>query len=103
MYQNYLRKQNYSHLIEVDKITRERGVFTTSITAFDLDLDLEDEFIYRGKFITAVFDIRGGQVTELDYLVNSWNYLDTFVGRESDTLSQSILHYPEGVKQNAFS
>jgi alpha-amylase len=102
-YQNYLRKENYAHLIEVDKISREKGIFTSSITTYDIDFDNVDEFIYRGKNITAVFDQLGGQVTELDYLVNSWNYLDTFVGREADIISCSIDTIRPDIKQNAFS
>jgi alpha-amylase len=103
MYQHALRKENYSHLIEVDKISREKGVFTSSITTYDIDFDTEDEYIYRGKNITAVLDRIGGQVIELDYLVNSWNYLDTFVGRDEDLARRSIPTITPGRKQLAFT
>lgn len=102
MYQNYLRKMNYYHLIEVEKISREKGVFATSLTAYDIDFDNDDEFIYRGKNITSVFDMRGASVVELDYLVNSWNYLDTFVGQADELISRSITTLPDGKKQNTF-
>ena len=99
IYQNYLRKENYQHMIEVEKLTRERGVFSTSITSYDVDIDGEDEFIYRGKNITAVFDRYGASMIELDYLVNSWNYLDTFVGNSSEIVHATLEHIPDGVLQ----
>ncbi|MCF7934350.1 MAG: DUF1926 domain-containing protein [Spirochaetia bacterium] len=103
MYQNYLRKRNYHHLIEGEKISREKGVFSTSITMYDMDLDTEDEVIYRGKNITTVFDRIGGSMIELDYLVNSWNYLDTFVGHSDDLTRRSIPSMPDGICQNTFT
>lgn len=102
LYQNFIRKRNYSHLVEVEKITREKGVFATSITSYDVDLDGRDEYIYRGKNITSVFDAIGGTVTELDYLVNSWNYLDTFVGHSAECSRRSIEDIPCGHEQNSF-
>ncbi len=102
-YQNYIRKNNYSHLIEVEKITREKGVFSTAITLYDVDLDNENEFIYRGKNITSVFDRVGASMIEFDYLVNSWNYLDTFVGHSEDIIARSITSMPDGIKQQSFN
>ncbi len=103
VYQNYLRKENYQHMIEVEKLSREKGVFSTSITSYDLDLDGEEEYIYRGKNITSVFDKVGATMIELDYLVNSWNYLDTFVGHSEEIVHSTIPSIPKGTCQRGFT
>lgn len=102
LYTNQLRKENYRHLIEAEKHTREKGVFSTALTMFDLDFDGIEEFIYRGKHITAVIDPCGAAVEELDYLVTSWNYLDTFVGHRSEAEFLGIANIREGELQNSF-
>ncbi len=103
IYQNYLRKENFQHMIEVEKISREKGVFSTSIASYDIDFDGEDEFIYRGKNITSVFDRLGASMVELDYLVTSWNYLDTFVGHSEEIVQSTIPSIPNGKLQKGFS
>ncbi|MCF7943972.1 MAG: DUF1926 domain-containing protein [Spirochaetia bacterium] len=103
IYKNYLRKEQHKHLIEAEKITREKGVFTTSLNTFDLDADERDEYIYRGKNITAVIDSKGASLSSLDYLVSSWNYLDTFTGRQNDDFFISPYKYGESCRQNCFS
>lgn len=102
VYQNYLRKKNYSHIIEGEKISREKGVFITSLSTYDIDLDGKDEYVYRGKNISAVIDERGASLSELDYLINSWNYLDTFVGHSEDSIIKSIPSIPDEMPQNSF-
>ncbi len=77
VYDNFLRKQAYSHLIDAEKSSREKGIFTTSLSTTDFDCDGMDEYIYQGQYINAYVHNRGGVLFELDYLVNSWNYLDT--------------------------
>ncbi len=77
VYDNFLRKKAYSHLIDAEKSSREKGIFTTSLTTTDFDCDGMDEYIYQGQYINAYVHNRGGVIFELDYLVNSWNYLDT--------------------------
>jgi len=102
IYHSRLRKEQYSHLIEADKITREKGVFSTSLNAYDMNADFRNEYIYRGKNITAVLESTGGSVCELDYLVNSWNYCDTFVGLPGDGIMTGNTHYRKLKKQNSF-
>jgi 4-alpha-glucanotransferase len=77
IYDNSLRKTAYKHLIEAEKSTREKGIFSTSISPFDFDFDGCDEYIYRGQYINAYVHKKGGVLFELDYLLTSWNYLDT--------------------------
>jgi 4-alpha-glucanotransferase len=103
LYHNYLRKENYSHLIEAERASREKGLFSSSISPFDFDFDGLDEFIFRGKNITAIVDTKGGCLAELDYLVTSWNYLDTFVGHSDESLETAQIVGVNGKKQNSFS
>ncbi|NQT57975.1 MAG: DUF1926 domain-containing protein [Bacteroidetes bacterium] len=103
LYHNYLRKENYSHLIEVERSSREKGLFSSSITPFDFDFDGLDEYIFRGKNITAIVDAKGGCLAELDYLVTSWNYLDTFVGHSDESVETTQIVGVHENKQNSFS
>ncbi len=77
IYDNRLRKTAYKHLINSEKSTREKGIFTTSLSANDFDFDGSDEYLYQGQFINAYVHKKGGVLFELDYLPTSWNYLDT--------------------------
>ncbi len=77
IYDNNLRKAAYTHLINAEKSTREKGIFHTSLSNHDFDFDGGDEYIYQGQYINAYVHKKGGVLFELDYLVNSWNYLDT--------------------------
>ncbi|MCK5156851.1 MAG: DUF1926 domain-containing protein [Spirochaetales bacterium] len=103
LYYNYLRKENYSHLIEAERSSREKGFFTSSIMPFDFDFDGLDEYIFRGKNITAIVDSKGGCLAELDYLVTSWNYLDTFVGHSDESTETAQIVGMHDNKQNSFS
>ncbi len=103
LYYNYLRKENYSHLIEAERSSREKGLFSSAIAPFDFDFDGLDEFIFRGKNITAIVDAKGGCLAELDYLVTSWNYLDTFVGHSDESIETAQILGVNGKKQNSFS
>ena len=77
IYCNILRKTAYKHLINSEKSTREKGIFTTSLSSNDFDFDGSDEYIYQGQYINAYVHKKGGVLFELDYLPKSWNYLDT--------------------------
>ncbi len=103
LYHNYLRKENYSHLIEAERSSREKGLFTSSLAPFDFDFDGLDEYIFRGKNITAIVDTKGGCLAELDYLVTSWNYLDTFVGHSEESIETAQIVGENDHKQNSFS
>ena len=76
IYENRLRKAAYSRLIEAEKTTREKGIFSTTVNVTDIDLDGADEFLYPGQFIHAYVHRRGGSLFELDYVVTAWNYQD---------------------------
>jgi len=103
IYRNSLRKRQYSHLIEAEKMTRERGVFVTALNNYDIDYDGIDEYVYRGKHITVMIDRTGASVGELDYLVTSWNYQDTFTGCGDDGCMVSPVIYPASSKQHSFT
>jgi alpha-amylase len=76
IYDNRLRKAAYARLIEAEKTTREKGIFSTTVNVIDIDLDGADEYLYQGQFINAYVHRRGGSLFELDYVVTSWNYQD---------------------------
>ncbi|RLD35276.1 MAG: 4-alpha-glucanotransferase [Bacteroidetes bacterium] len=89
IYDNNLRKTAYKHLINAEKSTREKGIFTTSLSKTDFDFDGEDEFLYQGQYINAYVHKKGAVLFELDYLLTSWNYLDTM------TRYREIYHLKE--------
>ena len=72
-----VRKAAYSSLLESEKITREKGKFTPSLSVFDFDLDGEGEFIFIDDKVNCCIKARGAGIVELDYLPVAWNYLDT--------------------------
>ncbi len=77
VYRNKVRKAVYAGLINAEKTTREKGIFSTSLNVTDIDLDGIPEYLYQGQFINAYVHRRGGALFELDYVVTAWNYLDT--------------------------
>ena len=77
LYSNRLRKQIYSSLIEAEKVTREKGIFSPSIITVDFDMDGLSEFLYQGEELNAYVHKQGGVVFELDYLPFPWNYGDS--------------------------
>lgn len=76
IYSNRLRKHIYTSLIEAEKVTREKGIFSPSIITVDFDMDGLSEFLYQGQEINAYVHKQGGAVFELDYLPIPWNYGD---------------------------
>ncbi len=77
IYSNRLRKHVYSSLIEAEKVTREKGIFSPSIITVDFDMDGLSEFLYQGEELNAYVHKQGGVVFELDYLPAPWNYGDS--------------------------
>ncbi|MDR1220312.1 MAG: DUF1926 domain-containing protein [Treponema sp.] len=78
IYRHSVRKAAYRVLLEAEKISREKGVFTPSLMAFDFDLDGKEEYLFQEEYINCYIKTLGADVFELDYLPKSWNYLDTF-------------------------
>jgi alpha-amylase len=99
VYDNAFRKAVYAGLLNAERTTREKGIFSTSLNITDFNLDGKPEYLYQGQFINAYVQRRGASVFELDYVVNSWNYLDT-MGRypepyhEDSHRSQGIDRFP---------
>ncbi|MFO8063531.1 MAG: alpha-amylase/4-alpha-glucanotransferase domain-containing protein [Spirochaetia bacterium] len=77
IFSNRLRKQVYASLIEAEKVTREKGIFSPSIITVDFDMDGVSEYLYQGQEINAYVHTEGGIVFELDYLPVPWNYDDS--------------------------
>ncbi|MFW6208884.1 MAG: alpha-amylase/4-alpha-glucanotransferase domain-containing protein [Spirochaetota bacterium] len=77
IYRNSVRKAVYAGLINAEKTTREKGIFSTSVNVTDIDLDGIPEYLYQGQFINAYVHRRGAALFELDYVVTACNYLDT--------------------------
>jgi hypothetical protein len=78
IYRPCIRRSAYKALLEAEKITREAEDFIPSLMNFDFDFDNEIEYLFRGEWINCYIRLLGASVFELDYLPNSWNYLDTF-------------------------
>jgi hypothetical protein len=76
-YSNDLRKAAYRAFNEAEKITRNAGMFISSIIATDYDMDGREEYLYQGRVLNAFVHSHGAALLELDYLPKSWNYLDT--------------------------
>ena len=119
LFKSQVRKAAYSSLLEAEKITREKGKFTPSLSVFDLDLDGEGEYIFQDEKLNCFIKSRGAGVFELDYLPAAWNYLDTlalgkdrgpkgserrcaFVDLLAPEYTQSSAIGPEGVKGARF-
>lgn len=103
IYENRLRKTAYKHLINAEKSTREKGIFSTSLSSNDFDFDGCDEYLYQGQYINAYVHKKGGVLFELDYLLTSWNYLDTMTRyRESYHIKEHEINGFDLYPRNAF-
>ncbi|HDQ14269.1 MAG TPA: DUF1926 domain-containing protein, partial [Sediminispirochaeta sp.] len=91
VYRNEIRKAVYAGLINAEKTTREKGIFSTSIHVTDIDLDGMPEYLYQGQFINAYVHRTGACLFELDYLVTAWNYLDTMARYREDYHTEDDL------------
>src|SRR6056297_815057 len=81
IYRNQVRKAVFRSMINAERTTREKGIFSTSVNVTDIDLDGMHEYLYQGQFINAYVHRRGACLFELDYVVTAWNYLDTMARR----------------------
>ena len=61
-----VRKNAYKALIEAEKISRESGVFTDSLLAFDINMDGYDEYAAQLQSYNAYIDPCGGYIYEYD-------------------------------------
>lgn len=77
IYNPNIRHSAYKALIEGEKITREKGIFKTSLSAVDYDMDGEKEYLYQGHVTNAYVHRKGAALFEFDHIASSWNYLNT--------------------------
>jgi hypothetical protein len=89
IWDNTIRNEAYSHLIEAEKLSRQKGVFIPSIIMSDYDFDGEKEYLYQGDFYNAYVCSEGGLVFEYDFLNRSHN-LAGCVGADSAGLGSLI-------------
>jgi len=71
-----LRKAAYSSLLRAERLSREKGRFTSSLIKHDFDLDGVKEYLFQDARINCYIQQKGASVFELDYLPKDWNYLD---------------------------
>jgi len=88
---NRLRKEAYRSLIEAEKSTRERGIFSPAVVMIDFDMDGINEYLYQGQSFNAYIHQRGAQVFELDNLSSPWNYLDTIGATKDSSASRNAF------------
>jgi len=77
IYNPDIRHSAYKALIEGEKITREKGIFKTSLSAVDYDMDGEKEYLYQGHVTNAYVHRKGAALFEFDHIASCWNYLNT--------------------------
>ncbi|MBI9099860.1 MAG: DUF1926 domain-containing protein [Spirochaetaceae bacterium] len=77
LYNPGIRHNAYKALIDSEKITREKGIFKTSLSAIDYDMDGEKEFLYQGHVTNAYVHRKGAVLFEYDHISSCWNYLNT--------------------------
>ena len=74
-----VRKAAYRALLEAEKISRKKGSFSPSLSAFDYDLDGESEYVFKDEKLNCYIKTQGAYIFELDFLPKPWNFLDTFI------------------------
>ena len=72
------RQQAYKNLMEAEKILRDSGKFTESISSFDYDGDGFNEYICRMQNYFGCIKLLGGALQELEVIKNTGNYADNF-------------------------
>ena len=73
-----VRKAAFHALLEAEYITRGKDFFP-SLSAFDYDLDGEDEYVFKDEKLNCYIKKEGAFLFELDYFPKSWNYQDAFI------------------------
>jgi hypothetical protein len=91
IYNNDIRHCAYKALIEAEKITREKGIFKTSLSAIDYDMDGEKEYLYQGHVTNAYIHRKGAVLFEYDHISSSWNYLNTLSRYPEPYHNQDII------------
>ncbi|MDR0444632.1 MAG: alpha-amylase [Treponema sp.] len=71
-----LRKAAYSSLLRAERLSREKGKFTSSLIQYDFDFDGVEEYLFQDTRINCYIRLKGAGIFELDYLPKDWNYLD---------------------------
>ena len=93
IYWSHLRKLTYRAFIEAETMARADGMFTSSITSFDFDMDGKEEYLYQSKELNAYVHCEGGMVFELDFIPTKWNYCDTLARRPEVYHDGNDRHY----------
>lgn len=96
VYDPRLRKHAYTAMIEAEKMTREKGVFKSSIIKADMDLDGMDEYLIQTAGINLYIHRRSGSIFEIDYLPKSWNYGDSMA------IYREWYHQDDEVKEDGY-
>ncbi len=71
-----MRAAAYSALIEAEKITRQRGSFSSGIISADIDFNGAKEIMYQGADLNAYVQLRGACLAELDSFKTRTNYVN---------------------------
>ncbi len=72
-----MRQEAYRILLSTEKLSRETGIFQTSIVNYDFDMDGATDYLYQGNLINVYIRRKGARVFEFDYLTRPWNFQDT--------------------------
>ncbi|MDR1747617.1 MAG: DUF1926 domain-containing protein [Spirochaetaceae bacterium] len=72
-----VRRQAYRHLIQAEKMARDRNTFLDSVICFDFDTDGFKEYIGQFLSFNIFIHLCGGSVFELDLFSTPHNYADT--------------------------
>lgn len=91
IYDSNNRHSAYKALIEGEKITREKGIFKTSLSAVDYDMDGEKEYLYQGHVTNAYVHGKGAVLIEFDHISSSWNYMNTLARYPEPYHNQEII------------
>lgn len=73
-------RQALRYLMEAEKMTREKGIFKSSITSLDLNNKGLNDFIFQGNYYNCAIDSRNSSIFQLDYLPDCWNYFYNEMG-----------------------
>lgn len=90
------RQQAYKSLTEAERILRQCGQFTESISNFDYNSDGINEYICRMQNYFAVISLQSGAIRELDVLQNSGNFADNL------SRVQEFEHYDDNYERGLF-
>jgi len=73
-------RQALRYLMEAEKMTREKGIFKSSIISLDLNNKGNNDFIFQGNYYNCAIDSRNSSIFQLDYLPDCWNYFYNEMG-----------------------